>query len=270
MTNWQERINSEINRRKLQTSAPTQKPINATDWTKERQKIEGEEAMRKLRPEDLRMLGLLDRLGVKHMLEEIRNEVWGGHGIIRQQEFAFENWVGKQLCLAFEYKYPKPTWTYVYDKKFGSYEVYHSQPATSRDGTSYDTGYSETKFGRHEAESGYGVIESCEFHETGAYITIDIRKDYQGFVLDVHNDNNLKLNPQSLDETEVKKFLEKYLLENCIERKKGKDLPTDILEKVRYNQAIIEQAIREKRKFRFDKDGMRSIEWNAKSLLGLV
>lgn len=267
MTNWQERINSEIDRRReLQASVPTQKPFNATDYIKERQRIEGEEAMRKLKPEDLRALSLLDRLGVKHMLEEIRDEVWGGNGTITQESHAFEAWVGKRINLVFLYKYPKPVWTCVYDTKFGYYTEVHSQSNMSMGGSEYTTSYSERKFGRHELESGYRNIESYSLNETGEYITISVIKDYSGFVLELPHYNKFKLNPQALDEAGAKKFIEQSLLDDCTERKQNKFLPTDILERVKHNEAIIQQAIGEKRRFRFEKGGETSMEPS----LGLV
>lgn len=256
MGNWQERINAEINRRESQAGMAAQKPVGISKLSyEERMKIEGDAAIRRLKPEELRALGLLDRLGVEHMLEEIRDEVWGGHGNISQEEFAFEAWVGKDLCLEFKYSYPKPKWTHVYDRKFGRHKVVHGGSSNTPEYGMPNASWSETKLGFYEAESGYKVIERYATDEGGEYLQIRIKKDTYGFVLELPHSNKLKLNPQLLDETGAKKFIETNLLDDCIERKKNKSLPTDILERVRHNEIIIQQAIKEKRRFYFDENG---------------
>lgn len=226
MTNWQERINAEINRRAIDASKPVQKTMSWEEKEKERRRIEADEAMRRLKPEELRALELLDGLGVKHMLEEIRDEVWGGHGTIGTQEFAGENVIYRRIHLVFKYKYPEPNWTYTYDKEFGFYkETYLSGSSGGSAGENGGGGASDsystaTRFGLHEAKSGYRIIEGSAFHEAGEYLEVGIARNYSGFYLELPHYNKFKLNPQSLDEAGAKKIIEKNFLDDCIERKK--------------------------------------------------
>lgn len=272
MANWQERINEEINRRATQSRMLVQGSIKSFEIIEaERRKKEAEEAMQKLKPEELNALKLLDRIGVRSMLEGIRDEVWGGHGVIETQEFTGENSIYRRIHLVFKYKYPEPNWKYAYDKKFGFYEETYKTGSTGggageNGGEAQDNYSTVRKFGHYQAQSGYGVIERCAFHETGEWLEVGIVRDYSGFFLELPHYNKFKLSPQSLDETGAKKTIEKSFLNDCIERQKNKYLPADLLERVEHNKAIIQKAIDEKKRFRFEESGEKGIE----SQLGLV
>lgn len=270
MGSWQERMNQ----RELEIKRLAQKPVESPTLSYgERMKIEGDEAMRKLKPEEIRTLELLDKLDVRKMLEGIRDEVWGGHGTIKTHEFTGEDFIYRKIELSFKYEDPKPCWTYVYDTKLGFYkeviEEGYQVASSGFDGPTYLGAWVPARvarrFGHHKIDSGYGVVESCGFDERiGGDLDVGIERDHSGFCLEVVH-NKFKLNPQLLDETGAKKFIEKILLDNCIYEKENKNLPTDIFERVEHNKTIIKQAVEEKRRFSFDERGEKIIE-----LSGLV
>lgn len=293
MANWQERINAEINRRELQVGKPVQKPFEAPKVAPtlfDEELFEKERgidvAIQKLKPEERNIFRLLDRIGARQMLSEIRDDVWGGKGEIDMvgdvvfgrydplwAPHGHENLIRikRGLRLEFKYEYPHPVWEYKHDRKFG----FHKLPYVSQDYYSLADGWQhsdygeKTELGFYYAESGYKFVVGREIQGSSTGLEVSIEKGKERgpfFFLRVKAgtfgsyDRTYILNTDNkkpLDEAEAKKFLELTLLEDCIERKKRRTLPTDISGKMQHNNTVIDQAMREKRKFRFEKDGQK-------------
>lgn len=280
MANWQERINSEIKRREIETAV--QKLIETpkvvipaiSKEESERMRIAGIDLIiQKLSPEERNVFGLLDRIGAKQMLTEIGDEIWG-HGS-RVEPIAVEEVVtnirrGSRLVFRYEHVELESTWTHHTKREFGSYEeISGGESHYSHGGeVSYGVVSKNKRFGWHEIplpNSDYRYVSGFKMQQDSSIIDIYIsrfgikdkyhrRGEYSSFnfVLafwgGMKSTEPLALNPKKLDEVAAKKFLEQNLLENCIERKTKGYLPVNLLAR-HLSKEEAERAVREHRKF---------------------
>lgn len=285
MASWQERINAEINRRAMPAQKPIEMPkaVSTVPSREELWKIriaKVDVAIQELEPEQRNVFGLLDRIGARHMLEGIRDEVWEGNGrIVPVGEIGKHGRIKRGLSLRFDYEHSMPRVEGFYDtsKHFGFHEVGHVQNVSSLQGSQYTTSYSERKFGSYESHHPYTIVNGSLERSGGTAIEIAIVKREE----EIYAYRNLpyckffladtfKLNARSLDEAEAKKRLEEFLLAECVNRQKNGDTPAVILRKIQQNRESIKRAIKEGRKFYYDKYGKEIPYWRVCNSVGLV
>lgn len=271
MENWLERKSEIIKRQELEKQEQIKRKANAIEV--ERQKKlrepsrEKKEEMRILEVKakiaalpalECKTFELLDRLGVKDILEEIKRDVWR-QGNVEEVWDDRSGQIKKGLVLDYHYKYPSLSLTRVSKRKLGHYYEDH----TSQSGMGEFYSDPIVRFGFHDEVIGESLGYSMKETRDGLEVSIlrqELSERSSGvsftsgkldrqtrLYLNVRghfskNGDGYLLNPENLDVGKAKNFLEDRLLAECTEMEAEYRLPLQVESIVKQEVSIIEGA----------------------------
>lgn len=228
--NWQERINEELIRARFEEQRQSYEVDEANKAAHDRfeQKMQ-------------RVSGVLDRLQVGQTLEEIKNNVWRG-GTLEHFEYMRP---ARIISLRYEYTKPQIAYEAILKKRLGFYTELETVGWDSGGDGGGHGGFAikeeRRKFGWHEEQVGDIAflrwersplqeipVLSIEIHEV-----VDYRRHISSaFVLSFRGTRREEkvLNPDNLNDEEIRSWLDKLLLKDCVTRTAARSLPWQIEE----------------------------------------
>lgn len=233
--------------------------------------IETEKACKSLEPYESHVFGLLDRLNVKGLLSKVNHQILNGLGEIepkrtltaeKMNKYTYpkdkQNVLSKGWMLKFEYDFPQPIWKEFHDVKRVS-------------GITQTTNFTElhiviARRGPLEKSCGDGIDGHGFFLRFGT--KEDLQKFSEGnggpkhpYGYRIELQNGMYLTEKV--EATLGKFLQEFISKEFTRRKENLELPTDISKQILHVEKMIEQAMREKRKFYHAEFSWRGdLSWN--------